>query len=75
MTALSITHTSQERRLYTTPMFHVAAVPGVIFSPLRNGVKTFVMRRFDLEPYLHAAERHQITDCGTVPPMVISIIT
>lgn len=55
-------------------MFHVATAPTCHFSPLKDGVGTYVLRRFELEPFLKAIEEHQITDCPTVPPMVISII-
>lgn len=56
------------------PFFHAAAVPGIHFSALRNGVQTFVMRRFELEPFLAGIERHQITDLPLVPPLAIAII-
>lgn len=55
-------------------MFHVATTPCTHFSPLNNGVRTYIMRRFELESYLQAIEKYQITDCATVPPMVLSII-
>lgn len=64
----------QERRLMCTPMFHVATCPSTHFSPLRNGVQTYVMRRFELESYFKSIEQYQITDCATVPPMVLQII-
>lgn len=57
-----------------TPMFHVATAPCTHFSPLRNGVATYIMRRFELESWLKAVETHHITDTATVPPMVIAII-
>ena len=34
----------------------------------------YIMRRFELEPYLRYIQAHQITDAGMVPPMVIAII-
>ncbi|KAB8349815.1 hypothetical protein FH972_023828 [Carpinus fangiana] len=62
------------RRIVAIPMFHAAAVPGAHFSPLRNGAQIFILRRFELEPFLASIERHQITDMAVVPPMVIAII-
>jgi 4-coumarate--CoA ligase len=56
------------------PMFHVAVAPRAHFSPLRSGVKTYFMRRFELEPFLANIERYGITELITVPPIVIAII-
>lgn len=62
------------RRIVPLPMFHVAVAPRIHFSPLRDGTRTYVMRRFALEPYLENIQRHSITDVLLVPPVVISII-
>ncbi|CAK1367525.1 unnamed protein product [Cercospora beticola] len=64
----------QIKRLQCTPMFHVATAPCTHFSPLNNGVDTYIMRRFDLEAFLKYIEKYEITDCATVPPMVLQII-
>ncbi|OAL51592.1 acyl-CoA synthetase [Pyrenochaeta sp. DS3sAY3a] len=56
------------------PMFHVATVPAVHASPFRSGHPIWILRRFELEPYLAAIEKHQITNLGMVPPLVIAII-
>ncbi|KAF2464098.1 4-coumarate-CoA ligase-like protein [Lindgomyces ingoldianus] len=61
-------------RLLCTPMFHVSNVPRAHTSPLRGGMKTFIMKRFDLESWLRNVERFQITEGNLVPPMVIQII-
>lgn len=57
-----------------TPMFRVATAPCTHFSPLHNGVSTYIMHRFALEPYLASIEKYQITDAATVPPIVLAII-
>lgn len=62
------------RNLYSLPMFHVATVPLVHAGPLRAGSACYIMRRFELESYLAAIERHKITMLGMVPPLVIAII-
>jgi 4-coumarate--CoA ligase len=62
------------RNLFPLPMFHVATVPAVHAGPFRSGNVAFIMRRFELEAFLAAIERHQITYLGMVPPLVISII-
>jgi acyl-CoA synthetase (AMP-forming)/AMP-acid ligase II len=55
-------------------MFHVATVPGVHASPFRSGHQIWIMRRFELEPFLAGIEKHQITNLAVVPPLVIAII-
>jgi 4-coumarate--CoA ligase len=62
------------RNLYPLPMFHVATVPAVHAGPFRTGNAAYIMRRFELEAFLAAIERHQINYLGIVPPLVISII-
>lgn len=62
------------RLLSVLPSFHVATVPAVHMSPIRSGWTIFIMRRFDLEAYLAAVEKYQITDLGMVPPLVIATI-
>ncbi|KAF2132772.1 4-coumarate-CoA ligase-like protein [Dothidotthia symphoricarpi CBS 119687] len=61
-------------RLLCTPMFHVSNVPRAHTSPLRGGLRTYVMRRFELEAWMRNIERFQITEANMVPPMVIQII-
>lgn len=56
------------------PLFHVATVPAVHCGPLRKGHVMYLMRRFDLEPYLAAVEKYKISLLGMVPPLVIAII-
>lgn len=64
----------EARNLYPLPMFHVATMPLVHAGPLRAGSTCYVMRRFELEPYLAGVEKHKITALGMVPPLVIAII-
>ncbi|KAF9885686.1 hypothetical protein FE257_012668 [Aspergillus nanangensis] len=65
----------QVRRLHVLPEFHMAAVIPAHVGPLRGiSTVTYVMRRFDLEPYLAYVERYKITDLIVVPPLVISVI-
>lgn len=64
----------ESRNLFPLPMFHVSTVPGVHASPFRSGTQCWIMRRFELEAFLAAVEKLQITDLGIVPPLVIAII-
>ncbi|KZM26339.1 uncharacterized protein EKO05_0002199 [Ascochyta rabiei] len=61
-------------RLLCAPMFHVSNVPRAHTSPLRSGLLTYVMRRFELHSRLHNIERFGITEANMVPPMVIQVI-
>lgn len=62
------------RRILPLPMFHAAAAPSVHFTHLRAGHIGLVMRRFELESFLKAIEKFQVTDCIVVPPMVVAIV-
>jgi 4-coumarate--CoA ligase len=62
------------RSISPLPMFHVATVPAVHASPFRAGNPIWIMRRFELEPFLAGIEKHQVTNLGMVPPLVIAII-
>jgi 4-coumarate--CoA ligase len=63
------------RRLISNPMFHVSQVPRAHTSPLRSGIVTHVMRRFELEPWLAAIPKFGITEVNLVPMMVVLILT
>jgi acyl-CoA synthetase (AMP-forming)/AMP-acid ligase II len=55
-------------------MFHAAIVPAAHTTPLRSGHISYVMRRFELEPYLQSIQEYQITELLLVPPLVIALI-
>jgi 4-coumarate--CoA ligase len=56
------------------PFFHVGILPQVLVSAIREGREAYVMRRFELEPYLKYHAQYKITETFMVPPMVISIV-
>lgn len=62
------------RRVIAVPMFHASSVPTAHTSALRSGHETYVMRRFELEPFLESIGRYEITELDIVPPMAIAII-
>jgi 4-coumarate--CoA ligase len=64
----------EPRDISPLPMFHVATVPGIHASPFRSGHKIWIMKRFELEPFLANVEKHKITNLIMVPPLVIAII-
>ena len=54
------------RRLLCNPMFHVSQCPRAHTSPLRGGYGTYVMRRFELEPWLQNIQKYNITELNLV---------
>ena len=62
------------RRIICLPMFHAACVPVSHTTPFRSGHVTYIMRRFELEPFLRNIEQYQITDVLVVPPMALAVI-
>lgn len=62
------------RRLIYLPMFHAAMVPSAHIAPLRSGVASFVLKRFDLEQFLWTIHNHKITDLIFVPPVAVATI-
>ncbi|PGH07248.1 hypothetical protein AJ80_08034 [Polytolypa hystricis UAMH7299] len=61
-------------RVIAIPCFHAAAVPATHVSSLRAGHTVYIMRRFELEPFLKTVEKYEITDVTTVPPMALAIV-
>ncbi|KIX08512.1 uncharacterized protein Z518_03168 [Rhinocladiella mackenziei CBS 650.93] len=63
------------RRLLSNPLFHVSQVPRAHTSAIKSGAATFVMRRFELEPWLSNIAKYNITEVNIVPMMVISLLS
>ena len=61
-------------RLLVFPFFHVASTPSTMIAPFREGVTTYVMRRFELEPFFQNIVNYNITELMVVPPMAVAII-
>lgn len=55
-------------------MFHAAMVPIAHTTPLRSGNTTYILPRFELDPFLKAIHECQITDLIFVPPVVLAVI-
>jgi 4-coumarate--CoA ligase len=55
-------------------MFHASSVPVAHTSALRGGQVSYIMRRFELEPFLFYAQKYAITELTVVPPLAIAII-
>lgn len=56
------------------PYCHVGVLPQVLVSAIKEGREGYVMRRFELEPYLRYHAKYQVTELFSVPPMLISIV-
>ncbi|KAK5075376.1 hypothetical protein LTS08_001555 [Lithohypha guttulata] len=57
------------------PFFHVGIAPSVFTSVIREGRQGYVMRRFDLIPYLQYYAKYKLTEIFPVPPMINAIVT
>lgn len=57
------------RRLFSTPIFHGFTTPELVITPLRLGIPTYVMRRFD-DTYPEVVHRFRITETAAPPPML-----
>ena len=55
-------------------MFHAASAPVAHYAPLRSGEPTYILRKFELEPFLAAMQKYEITEGAFVPPIVIAVI-
>ncbi|PGG98719.1 hypothetical protein GX51_06647 [Blastomyces parvus] len=66
--------TFQIARVAALPCFHAAAVPTTHVSALKAGYSLYIMRRFELLPFLEAIEKYNATDVSTVPPMAVAIV-
>lgn len=69
-----VSHNYQVRRLISNPMFHASQVPRVHTSVIRSGHVSYIMRRFDMEPWLRNISRFDITEVNIVPMMVINLL-
>lgn len=62
------------RIILCMPFFHVGILPQVLVSAIKEGREAYVMRRFDLVPYLEYHKRYELTETFMVPPMINQIV-
>ncbi|KAK5211581.1 hypothetical protein LTR47_005304 [Exophiala xenobiotica] len=60
----------QSSQLICLPVFHAFASPLALVLPLRLGVPTYFLPKFNLPDFLQAVHRFNITDSPVVPPIV-----
>lgn len=56
------------------PFFHAGILPQVLISTLKDGREAYVMRRFEVEPFLRYHTKYNLTEIFIVPPMIVSIL-
>lgn len=57
-------------RLLCLPMFHGVAATAAHIDPLRFGIQTYILPRFEIEAFLGAIERFGIKETGMVPTVM-----
>ena len=62
------------RVVLAMPFFHAGIASQVFISVLKEGRHGYVMRRFELEPFLSYHTKYQLTEVFMVPPMVNAIV-
>ena len=55
-------------------MFHAAMAPFVHTSVLRAGWTTYIMRKFDVDDYMAAINKYNVTEILMVPPVVLRVV-
>ncbi len=55
-------------------MFHIGIGPLTFCSQLKDGRTAYIMRRFELEPFLELHVKFQITEVLVVPPIANAIV-
>jgi acyl-CoA synthetase (AMP-forming)/AMP-acid ligase II len=67
------TVSEDDRVIAVLPFFHIYAQTLVLNDALRRGATIVTLPRFDLAQFLAAIERHRITACYLVPPVVLAL--
>jgi acyl-CoA synthetase (AMP-forming)/AMP-acid ligase II len=67
------TVSEDDRVIAVLPFFHIYAQTLVLNDALRRGATIVTLPRFDLAQFLTAIERHRITACYLVPPVVLAL--
>ncbi|KIX00982.1 uncharacterized protein Z518_10048 [Rhinocladiella mackenziei CBS 650.93] len=60
--------------LFSMPMFHAAVAPRSHTTVLKNGETAYIMRRFELEPFLANVEKFKVTELYVVSAMAVAIV-
>ncbi|CAD6578368.1 MAG: hypothetical protein ASARMPREDX12_008723 [Alectoria sarmentosa] len=61
-------------RLISLPEFHAFAFPLAHIAPLREGIPTYIMRRFEQQRYLSIIHQYEITETPLVPAILNALM-
>lgn len=61
-------------KIICVPTFHAAVAPSTHVGALKGGHQTYIMRRFELEPFLSNFQKFACTELVVVPPIAIAIL-
>lgn len=61
-------------RLISLPEFHAFAFPLAHIAPIREGVPTYIMRRFEQQRYLSMVHEYEITETPLVPVILNALM-
>ncbi|ETN44249.1 uncharacterized protein HMPREF1541_10800 [Cyphellophora europaea CBS 101466] len=64
----------QPSQLVCLPVFHAFAAQLGLVQPLRLGITTYFLPRFDLDNFIESVRTYQITDAAIVPPIVTALL-
>ncbi|KIW86931.1 uncharacterized protein Z519_12396 [Cladophialophora bantiana CBS 173.52] len=64
----------EPRRLLYLPLFHAAMVPVAHVTPLRSGDLSYILRRFEMAPFLSSIQKYQLTEMIFVPPVAVAVL-
>lgn len=62
-----------DRILACLPFFHIYGLTMFVMKPMRSGVTTYVMEKFEIEAWCAMVQKHRITYSYIVPPIAIHL--
>ena len=49
-------------------------VPVAHITPLRSGDASYILRRFEMDPFLASIQKYQLTEMVLVPPVAVAVL-
>ena len=56
------------------PVFHAFAAQIALVLPLRKGITTYFLRRFNLPEFADRVHQYSVTDTAVVPPIITALL-
>lgn len=66
-------YSSEDVILCVLPLFHIYSLNSVLLCGLRAGAAILMMNKFEIVSLLGLIEKHKVSICPIVPPIVLSI--